>query len=270
LTIAPKYPTFINVRRLALILTLFLVLGTLSLSSQTKPHSAPSHTTHTAPKKKSSAKSEAHDKKTLSTKPKPDLYRSYVQMGAGYMGSVLYLSRNVKENNDAHGYSFYANFIGTKSFRYSVQYTAYKPLDIGPTWYNIKGRTYETNIEFIARFPNNKSFCYPFAGISFNTFQGYFTGVGDFLNLRQYYPVNTTVSSRWWGLNTGVGMEHCFGPIVIFGDYRMRIGIVEHGGGLNIMDVCYQAGIRVKLPVPKSKMDANELYRKTNDRYHWF
>jgi hypothetical protein len=192
------------------------------------------------------------------------------EIGAGVMRSVLYLSRNIKENNDATGYSFMANYGGHKMLRTSVQYTFFKPINIEPTWYNIKAFSLEANLEIIARFKNNKTFLYPFAGLSYNSFTGYFTGVNDFLGLREIYQINSTVTSAWFGVNVGTGIEHAFGPVVLFFDYRMRVGKSEFTEqafkGINIMDVCYGGGLRYKIPA----MTLKKLFRGIGDKYHWF
>ncbi len=234
-----------------------LLLGAQVLLSQGRP-------TPIAPKSKEKPVKESSSK---STTKQTDHNETNLQIGGGLMGSVLYLSRNIKEKNDAKGYAFHFNYGGSKLCRLSFQYTYYKPLDIGPTWYNIRGTSLESNLEVLARFPNGKSYLYPFAGVSYNTFTGYFTGFNDFLNLKEFYTPNTTVRSSWVGLNLGSGFEHAFGPIVFFMDYRMRVG-VERGGGVNIMDVCYGAGLRLKVSV----MRVGKLFRKAGagDRYHWF
>jgi len=187
-----------------------------------------------------------------------------VSIGAGLMSSVVYLSRNVKENNDALGYSGHIIIDATDYFRFSGQYTYYRTINIEPTWRNINAQSIEANMEFLARFKNNKSILYPFWGFSYNTFKGFFTGQNDFLGLHEFYTANSTVNNRWWGLNVGTGFEHSFGPVAIYLDYRMRIG--QSDKGLNIMDVCYGAGLRVH--IPKAKL--RKVFRGPNDRFHWF
>ncbi|MGZ4036788.1 MAG: hypothetical protein ACXVPQ_03105 [Bacteroidia bacterium] len=196
---------------------------------------------------------------------KPEVKKPNLQFGFGGMSSVLYLSRNIKEKNDAYGYAFHVNYGGNKLFRFSMQYTYYKPINIEPTWYNIYAQTIEANLEVLARFPNGKSFLYPMAGLSYNTFSGFFTGFNDFLNLREYYAANSTVKTRWLGVNVGTGFEHAIGPIVLFMDYRMRVGTDR--GGINIMDVCYGFGVRIKpsvLPIYIGK-----IFKPTKNKYTW-
>ncbi len=211
-----------------------------------------------------------HTKKPVSSsaakKAKKEEGMTNLQLGVGVGGSVLYLSRNIKEDNDALGYTFNIIYGGHKAYRLSAQYTTYVPIDIAPTWYNVKANTIEANIEAIVLFKNNVTILYPMTGLSYNTFKGYFTGVDDFLNLRERYKANSIVVNSWVGLNVGTGIEHAFGPLVLFGDYKMRVGKMAETGGINIMDVCYSAGIRLKISVPT----LNKLYRGANDKYHWF
>ena len=210
---------------------------------------------------------------TVPSSPKPtpaketkDEGITNVQIGGGVIGSVLYLSRNIKEGNDALGYTIIANYGGHKLLRFSAQYTNYFPINIEPTWYTIKANTIEANVEVLARFKNNKTYLYPFAGLSYNTFKGYFTGMNDYLNLREKYKANSTVISYWMGLNVGTGLEHTIGRFVLFADYRMRVGRSEDRSGITIMDVCYSGGLRLKLWVPTF----HKLYRGIHDKYHWF
>lgn len=214
-----------------------------------------------------------HTKKPVSSPSTKKIKReegmTNLQFGMGLTGSVLYLSRNIKEDNDALGYTFSALYGGHKTFRIGAQYTKYVPIDMGPTWYDVKASTTEANAEMIVLFKNNQTILYPLVGFSYNTFQGYFTGVDDFLNLRELYRVNTEVRNTWIGLNVGTGIEHAFGPVVIFADYKMRVGEQDKrvgNRGINIMDVCYTGGLRLKLWVPT----LHKLYKGVNDRYHWF
>lgn len=199
-------------------------------------------------------------------KEKKEEKKNTFEIGGGIMSSVVYLSRNVNEGNDARGWTVMANYGDDRYLRVSLQFTKYFPIDIAPTWYDINATTAEFNIEKMVLFKNNKTILYPFLGLSYNTFKGYFTGFNDYLNLREKYTVNAIASTKWVGLNLGTGIEHAFGPIVIFMDYKMRVGQMEKPFGFNIMDVCYSAGVRAKLRVPTLR----KLYRGVNDRYHWF
>lgn len=189
------------------------------------------------------------------------------QVGFGLTGSVLYLSRNIKEDNDALGYTFAANYGGERYLRLSVYYTYYKPINIEPTWYTIKANTIEANLEILARFKNNKTFLYPLCGLSYNTFQGYFTGQDDFLHLKEHFKSNTTIKSNWAGLNIGTGIEHSIGMAVLFFEYRMRLGGGEKAGRITIMDVCYGGGVRLKIykPVKTIKKKSSGNFGKRYD-----
>ncbi|HQQ94964.1 MAG TPA: hypothetical protein PLQ93_10445 [Bacteroidia bacterium] len=194
---------------------------------------------------------------------KPKLLETRLGLGAGLAGSVLYLERNVKENNNARGFHFSAVYGISSLFRSSLEYTYYKTIDIAPTWYNIKASTIEWNLHIMARFSEGKAYFYPIIGLSYNSFSGYFTGVNDFLNLKAVYPINQDVSSKWLGLNVGTGYEYYFKHLSFFMDYKMRVGRSDSYKNLNIMDVCLSAGLRLNLRVPT----LYALYRGPRSRY---
>ena len=197
---------------------------------------------------------------------KTDDERKYTRwsLKAGGNISVIYLARNIKESNNEPGLCGGLTYEINNFVRISSLYTRFRPINIEPTWLNVKANTYEVNLEILAKFPNKKTLLYPFVGFSYNTYNGFFTGESDYLNLREYYPVNSTVKNQWLGLNLGTGLEHEFGILGIFIDYRMRVGRQENA--INIMDVCYTGGLKVKFPYGKL---ARKI-AKPNDRFHWF
>lgn len=192
---------------------------------------------------------------------------SKLSLKAGANLSVIYLARNVKENNNEPGYSLGGVYAFNGLLRLSALYTAFRTLNIEPTWENVKAHTYEANLELLARFPNKKTMVYPFAGLSYNTYKGFFTGQNDWLNLKEFYAANSVVSNQWLGLNLGLGLEHNFGPLGLYLDYRMRVG--RQDKAINVMDVCYSGGVKVNLPKMKAGGGHKKLFH-FNDRFHWF
>lgn len=187
-------------------------------------------------------------------------YTRWSLKGGGNI-SVIYLARNIKETNNEPGFCGGLTYDLNNFVRISSLHTRFRPINIEPTWLNVKANTYEINLEILAKFPNNKTLLYPFAGLSYNTYTGFFTGESDYLNLREYYPVNSTVKNQWLGLNFGVGLEHNFGLLGIFIDYRMRVG--KQDKIINIMDVCYTGGLKVCIPYIKRKVN----YAAKNARF---
>jgi len=184
-------------------------------------------------------------------------------LGLGGAGSVLYLSRNVKENNEAYGFHLSMVYGGTKLFRGILEYTQYKTIDISPTWFGVKASTIEMNMHIIARFSEGKAIFYPIFGLSYNLFSGFYTGVRDYLNLSTMYEDNSDVMTKWLGFNAGAGYEYFFKRFSFFADYKMRMGVSEGYNEFNILDVCLSAGLRVNLKVPT----LYGLYRGTRSRY---
>ncbi len=203
--------------------------------------------------------------KTLTPTPKQketQYMRWSIKAGANI--SVIYLARNTKDNNNEPGYSGGLNFDINNFVRVSTLFTHFRPIDIDPTWRNIKANSGEVNLEIIAKFPNKKTMLYPFVGLSYNSYKGYFTGEQDYLNLKEYYAVNTVIKNNWVGLNLGTGIEHNFGVLGIYLDYRMRVGKQEKA--FNIMDVCYTGGIKVRLPYGK----VAKRFISPGQRFFWF
>jgi hypothetical protein len=190
--------------------------------------------------------------------------KTNLSVGTGFTRSVLFLSRNVKENNDVTGNSFYVSYGGARLIRVSAECTFYRPIDIAPTWYNIKASSLEANVHFMARFQNSKAYFYPLLGLSYNHFQGFFTGRNDFMALSDRYAVNSTITTNWLGLNIGTGYEHYFGPFSVFADYKMRVGANDgKDHQINIMDVCFGLGARYNIRVPS----VYKLFSGTKSRY---
>jgi len=184
-------------------------------------------------------------------------------IGIGRNRSVVYLNRNVKENNDARGFNVNVIYGGAKLMRAELSYVRYSELNIAPTWLNVNAQTFDANLHFLARFQSKSAVFYPIVGLSYNIFKGYFTGQADNLNLRAIYGVNSNVRSGWVGLNVGTGFEYYFKPMSVFADYKMRIGIAEGNENLNIMDVCFVIGFRYTMRVPSFYA----LFKGTRSRY---
>ena len=200
---------------------------------------------------------------TPSKKYKEPVYTRW-SLKAGANLSVIYLARNIKEKNNEPGFCAGLTYEATDFVRISTLYSRFQPTNIKPTWLDVRASSYEINLEVMAKFPNKKTLLYPFVGFSYNTYRGFFTGESDYLGLREYYKVNSVVQNNWLGINLGTGLEHNFGILGVFLDYRMRVGREEEA--INIMDVCYTAGLKVTFPYGKlAKKIANP-----NDRFHWF
>lgn len=201
--------------------------------------------------------------KTIAPTPKVKMveYGSWSFRVGGSI-SALYLAKNIKDHGNGPGYCGGIGYEVNNFLRISSLYTYYKPSNIAPTWQNIKANTFEINLEIVAGFPNKKTLLYPFVGLSYNTFKGFFTGQQDYLNLHNSYLINSTVSNKWLGLNLGSGLEHNFGIIGIYIDYRMRVG--KEDKTFNVIDICYTGGVKIRIP-GNAPTQANIIYQ--NPRY---
>src|SRR5687767_6413341 len=79
-------------------------------------------------------------------KAKPESTR--LSIGAGITESVLFLARNTREDNEAKGINLNLSYGITRLLRANVEVTRYFPIDIAPTWYDIKAYTVEANMHF--------------------------------------------------------------------------------------------------------------------------
>ena len=146
-------------------------------------------------------------KKTKPTIPaKKEKEFSKLSLKTGFNISVIYLARNIKEDNNEPGYSAGLTYRVNDFIRISGLYTKFKPINIQPTWINVNANTIESNLEIMANFPNKQTLLYPFVGLCYNTYKGFFTGQQDYLNLIDYYPANSVVKNNWLGVNLGKGI----------------------------------------------------------------
>lgn len=241
------FSKFVIVRNLIIII--FVILSTFSFAQvKTKPVNEPK------------------DLKLKVVKKEEAKFTSF-GVGIGVTRSVIFLSRNILEFNDANGLNINMVYGGHKLVRWSAEFHRFNSINIEPTWYNIKAKTYEVNAQFLARFKNNRDLIYPITGLSVNEFNGYFTGRDDFQNLREKYQINSEVKSYWIGMNFGLGYEHAFGPLNAFIVYKMRVGAQDVNERLNIMDVCYTAGLRYDIRTFTPKYLYKYIFRGYRNRY---
>jgi len=194
-------------------------------------------------------------------KAKPSSTRLAVY--GGLSNSVLLLERNVQNNNNsARGFHFGMSYGLTRVFRVAFECTKYHQIDIPPTWYGVKGKTFELNVHALAKVTGANAYFYPVMGISYNIFQGYFTGQKDYLNLSRIYQKNANVETKWFGVNLGLGMEYFIKRFSMYGEFKMRIGQTD-SGQISIMDVCFSAGVRYNFRVPT----LYKLFKGTRSRY---
>jgi len=206
-------------------------------------------------------------KKRTLDKKKIELKHTTFGIGGGITRSVIFLSRNVREFNDATGFNVGLVYGGNKLMRIALEFHQYSPIDIEPTWYDINAKTYEANLHLLARFKRSEAIIYPITGVSVNQFKGFFTGKEDFQNLADKYPVNSEVRSYWIGANFGLGYEHQIGPLKAVLQYKMRVGVQDVVGKINIMDVCYSLGLRYDIKAYTPKVLYRIITRSYRPRY---
>jgi len=194
---------------------------------------------------------------------KPKVIESNFGIGIGYASSVLNLPINVLSSNNAKGIHGSLTYDKGNYLRFALEYTTYNSIDVSPTWQNIKARTLECNINFISKTKDKTFYFYPIAGLSYNMFKGFFTGINDYLNLSAVYTKNVVIKNDWFGVNAGLGLDYNFSNMAITSCFKMRVGRTEGYDQINIMDV-YQ-GIGFRYYVKRSQL--GKLFRGTRSRY---
>lgn len=184
-------------------------------------------------------------------------------IGFGFTRSVVYLPRNTKQNNDATGKNVILTYDKGNLLRFTFEYNKYNSINIAPTWFNVKAWVVESNVYLLSHFADGHGLFYPIAGISYNQFSGFYTGLNDYLNLKSIYKENTNVTNSWLGLNAGVGYDYCFKNSALSFIYKMRVGRTEGLNEMNIQDICLTAAFRVYLNGPTLK----KIFRGTRSRY---
>lgn len=195
--------------------------------------------------------------------PKSHPSSTNLGIGMGLTNSAVFLQRNTLDEDNILGLTGCLTYDASKLLRVSVDYTRYQKVDIQPTWYNIRASTLEANV-YVLWYSKGGLCFYPIAGLSYNVFKGYFTGQADFQHLTSRYSSNREITTRWIGVNTGVGMEYPIKPFAIFGSFKLRTGFSEGWSQLNIVDVCFSAGIRYNLKAPS----LYKLFKGTGHRYY--
>ena len=193
---------------------------------------------------------------------KPSVTRFGV--GFGRARSVLFLTRNIKEDNDARGWQTVMSYGLNRVLRATVEFSWFNSIDIAPTWKDVNAHAFEANIHFLSSMPNGTTRFFPLAGLSYNVFKGHFTGLQDHLNLRALYAPGTYVRTPWFGANIGCGSEHdLLKMLSVYGEFKMRVGVSEGYNQLSIMDVFLSAGVRYTIRVPAP----HKLFSSTRSRY---
>lgn len=182
--------------------------------------------------------------KHLSEKPL-EKYKFEFGIGAGVSKSVVFLTRNIKEFNDAYGIYLQFSFNSiNKLLRNEISFSNYNKIQIEPTWKNVKSWIFEHNINFMARFIKTDAMLFPTLGWCVSHYEGFFTGISDVQGLRARFNPNTLVSQYWFGLTFGVGAEKVFYPFSVGMYYKMRISNGDLIDKLSIVDVCYHFFIK--------------------------
>ena len=158
-------------------------------------------------------------------------------LGYGRLNGVVYMSRNVDVLNSANGHAFSLLYSQSDLFRWEIAFQRFSDFDMNPSWKSVKARTMECNLMCLARTQGGGLLFYPIAGLSYNSFNAFYTGIQDYTLMSKTTQPNTVIQSFWPGINTGVGSSLCIGNLEISLQYKMRIGQTPGLRDLNIQDI---------------------------------
>lgn len=208
----------------------------------------------------------------LHVKSQSGLHGPFV-LGYGRVNSVVYMSRNVDVENAVTGNAYSILYTFTDIFRGELLFQHFKSFDMLPTWKHVKAHALEINVMFMARTASGSVLFYPLAGLSWNRFNSFYTGIQDYTQMRKYSKPLTTYNSNWMGFNTGVGVSYCVGPCELSLQYKMRIGQTSQMNDFNIQDVqfsifaFYNIPKRIKSASQSKEKSPKTKYKRFKGRY---
>jgi hypothetical protein len=192
-----------------------------------------------------------------------------VVLGYGRVNSVVYMSRNVDVDNAVTGNAYSMLYTCTDIFRGELLFQHFKSFDMLPTWKQVKAHAFEINVMCMARTASGSVLFYPLAGLSWNRFNAFYTGIQDYTQMRKYSKPLTTYNSNWPGFNTGVGVSYCVGFWELSLQYKMRMGQTSQMNDFNIQDVQFSIFAFYNIPLRiKNAFQSKEKLPKT--KHKWF
>ncbi len=199
------------------------------------------------------------------------------QADAGINYTNMYLLRYTKTGTNTGGYGLSLSLSKPNgSLRITTQFVRLNFFNIKPTWVDMRAYSIESNLELLARLENQKTIIYPFAGISYQSISGRFTGINDYSGLRNFFQPNSIVKTQGPALNIGLGVERSIKKLKLCAHYRMHIGKSE--SKIMLTDVCVDLGIKYSLDLNlerKKRVDKKEKKHFFRDllfpkgRYGW-
>lgn len=194
---------------------------------------------------------------------------SPLTLGYGRVNGVVYMSRNVDIENAVNGNAYTVMYTLSDIFRAELLFQHFKAFDMLPSWKTVKAQALEFNVMCMARTASGTVLFYPLAGLSWNRFNAYYTGVQDYTQMRKYAKPLSSYSSNWPGFNAGVGASYCIGACELSLQYKMRMGQTAQLHDFNIQDV--QFSVFAFYTLPHFSTHSTPTKEKTpKTRRQWF
>ncbi len=187
--------------------------------------------------------------------------RSKISIGGTYAYTLLNLNINyLKETqNDANDLRLY---FSHGMYRFVINYENVRAVDLKPSWLNVQSRYYDFCLNLLDLSAQPVSM-YPIFGITYEKSSAYYTGANYITELLPYK--DTDYKRNYWGVTIGGGLEISITKhLKFFGELRVRIMKNDEKIGFN--DMVLATGIKLDL----FSFNLNHIFRKPNDKYHWF
>jgi hypothetical protein len=141
-----------------------------------------------------------------------------------------------------------------------IEYGTALKTNLSANWLNLREQRVNANAYFEA-FGNDNNQFVTLLGISYKNLTSLYTGALQEERYNRLYRPNTKVNNTWIGINAGMGYELNVDPFSAFGIVEIPVMWSDLGFGIN--DFILKFGLKQKIPYKK-------VFKRSNDRYHWF
>ena len=145
-------------------------------------------------------------------------------------------------------------------YRVVANYEKVRAVDLKPDWLNVRSTYYDLCLHVL---DFSSTIMYPIVGITYENSSAYYTGANYITRLLPYK--NTDYKRNYWGVTLGGGLEvNVLTHLKLFGELRIRI--MKNDEKTSFNDMVLGGGIKLDL----FSLNLKRIFRKPNDKYHWF
>lgn len=207
------------------------------------------------------------DKKNAPAQPVP-VRKKGVKLSVGGTWVRTHFRNNFGTDFNASTYEGRLYFGDNGLVRGVINVENQPPVDLKPEWLQVHSLLIDLQGHIISYFRNRKGIVYVILGPSYQSFSGVYTGYRNITQLMPYAGRN--YHANYFGGLFGIGIEfQLYQNISFYLEGRIRFLFNNETPNPNNRrdDVVYdQACIGLKVNLP----EIHKIFRKPNDKYHWF